>query len=148
MPKYVFECPDCNVRFERNLQMEAHTSHECPSCHDPAPRVLDGEGPGVFSFATKEGQPLANTGVHDLDYPTADKAVGRSATARWGVYDEREKVKNEARKLGQTHALMRRTTKDYIDYEPMSDAGRTARRDLAKAALTAVKKGRVGSGQG
>jgi len=139
MPKYVFECPECVVRFERVLKMDAHSSYECPSCHDPAPRVLDGVALGTFSFAKPDGAAPANTGVHDNDYPTADKAVGRSATDRWAQYDEREKVKNEARKQGQTHALIRSTGKDYVEYEPMSDGGLSAHRKLTKAALAAVR---------
>ena len=137
MPKYVFECQECNVRFERVLKMAAHTSHECPSCTDPAPRVLDGQNFG-FGFAPSKGAP-ANSGVHDQDYPTADKVVGRSANQRWGEYKAREVVKNQARKEGGTHALIRKTTKEYIDYEPMTPNGLGARKKLTKAAEAAVQ---------
>ena len=124
MPQYVFECPVCNVRFERTLKMGEHTTHPCPSCQDPAPQVIDTEF--GFAFAQGNGAP-ANSGVHDHDYPTADKAVGRSADERWDLIQRRETVKNEARKKGDTHALIRHTGRDYIDYEPMSDVGRNAR---------------------
>jgi putative FmdB family regulatory protein len=134
MPKYVFECPDCNVRFERNLKLGEHTTHECPSCKDDAPLVIEGFS---FEFAPRAGGTQANTGVHGQDYPTADQAVGRSATSRWAHVREREKVKQEARKQGGTPALIRHTGKDYVDYEPMSDAGRQARRALARTALQA-----------
>ena len=143
MPKYAFECQVCNVRFERNLKMGVHTTHECPSCHDPAPLVLKDFG---FAFARGSGQP-ANSGVHEQDYPTADKAVGRSAEARWAHIREREKVKEEARKQGETHALIRHTGKDYIDYEPMSDIGRVARRKLTKEAVKLTKEGKKGVNQ-
>lgn len=136
MPVYVFECQECSVRFERTLKMGDHPTHPCPSCKDEAPRVVDSSF--GFSFA-KGGTAPANSGVHDHDYPTADKAVGRSADERWAVIGEREKVKAEARKQGETHALIRHTGKNYIDYEPMSDIGRSARRKLAKAAIDASK---------
>lgn len=141
MPHYVFECPVCNVRFERTLKMGEHTTHPCPSCQDAAPQVIDTEF--GFAFAQGAGAP-ANSGVHDHDYPTADKAVGRSAEERWGLIQRRETVKNEARKEGGTHALIRHTGRDYIDYEPMSDIGRNARRKLAKAAIEASRTSKEG----
>lgn len=131
MPKYTFECHDCVVQFERTLKIGTHTTHSCPSCSEPAPLVMSGFG---FEFA-QGGTAAANSGVHDHDYPTADKAVGRSATSRWEHIRAREKVKKEARDKGQTPALIRHTGKDFIDYEPMSDVGRNARRKLVKEAI-------------
>jgi putative FmdB family regulatory protein len=138
MPKYAFECPECSLRFERNLKVGEHSTHDCPSCKEPAPLVVSGFG---FAFAVGTGA-TANSGVHDHDYPTADKAVGRSAEDRWKHIRAREAVKKAAREQGQTHALIRHTGKDYIDYEPMSEQGRTARRSLAKEALTKLKNDR------
>jgi len=135
MPKYSFECDACSVRFERSLKIGEHPTHDCPSCHEPAPLVVGDFG---FSFEKGSGAP-ANSGVHDHDYPTADKAVGRSSLERWSVMRERDKVKKQAREQGGTHALIRHTGKDYIDYEPMSDAGLSARKNLAKEALTGLK---------
>lgn len=131
MPKYVFECPVCKVRFERNLKVGTHPTHECPECHDQAPLVMSGFG---FSFA-EGGASAANSGVHDQDYPTADKAVGRSAKRRWDYIKSRDVVKGEARKQGETHALIRHTGDGFIDYEPMSDQGRKARKRLTKEAI-------------
>jgi len=144
MPKYSFECPECNVRFERNLKIGEHTTHKCPSCEGLAPRVFEGEGFGFSFVDQKSGSGAANSGVHDLDYPTADKIVGRSAAKRWEMYEQRDAVKNQAREKGETHALIRHTGRegDHIDYEPMSDTGRNARRTLAKEALKAAKEGR------
>ena len=138
MPKYSFECQECEVRFERTLKIGEHTDHPCPSCKDPAPRLFDGQG---LSFAFGEGgSAAANSGVHDHDYPTADKAVGRSAEERWEHLSLRDQVKNEARKQGDTPALIRHTSDKHIDYEPMSLTGRDARRKLAKAALKASQE--------
>lgn len=144
MPKYSFECQECQVRFERNLKIGDHTTHPCPSCKDPAPRRFDGEG---FAFGFSEGgTAAANSGVHDHDYPTADKAVGRSADERWELLSERDQVKKQAREQGGTQALIRHTSDKHIDYEPMSTTGRDARRALAKAALKASKEAKGQSG--
>jgi putative FmdB family regulatory protein len=140
MPKYSFECAECTLKFERNLKVGSHVSHECPSCKEEAPLVVSGFG---FSFAPGTGS-AANSGVHDHDYPTADKAVGRSSDERWKHVRAREAVKKSAREQGGTHALIRHTGKDYIDYEPMSDLGREARRSLAKEALKRVKQTKDG----
>jgi putative FmdB family regulatory protein len=137
MPKYTFECPECVLKFERNLRVGEHPMHECPSCHDPAPLVVTQFG---FAFAENNGSP-ANSGVHGSDYPTADQAVGRSASNRWAHISAREKVKKEAREQGATPALIRHTGKDFIDYEPMSDAGRAARRKLVKEAVRISTEG-------
>jgi putative FmdB family regulatory protein len=138
MPKYTFECAECNLKFERNLKVGEHPTHECPSCEDPAPLVMAGFG---FAFAEGNGAP-SNSGVHGQDYPTADQAVGRSASKRWETIAAREKVKRAAREQGQTHALIRHTGKDFIDYEPMSDTGREARRKLAREAVGIVNAGK------
>ena len=138
MPRYTFECQECQVRFERNLRMEKHTTYKCPSCGELAPRLFAGEG---ISFAFAEGgSAAANSGVHGHDYPTADQVVGRSSAERWEVLNKRDQVKNEARKQGSTHALIRTGTDEYIDYEPMTPTGQDARRKLAHAALKAARE--------
>lgn len=139
MPKYLFECQECKVQFERRLKIGPHPQYKCPSCKEPAPRVFDGEGLS-FAFRTESGTAAANSGVHKDDYPTADQAVGRSASDRWEMISKRDQVKNEARKLGKTHALIRTGTDNYIDYEPMTQIGRDARRQLARAAMAAIRK--------
>jgi hypothetical protein len=75
--------------------------------------------------------------VHDHDYPTADKAVGRSATERWGTIRARDVVKAQAREKGQTPALIRHNGPGFVEYEPMNAKGRDARRALTKAAIVA-----------
>lgn len=139
MPKYVFECQDCNLRFERNLKLDTHITHPCPQCGDEAPQIIEGF---AFGFVEKPGATTANTGVHKQDYPTADIAVGRDADKRWDEIHVREKVKAEARKQGGTEALIRHNSRDYIDYEPMSDAGRAAHYRLSERAVAAMKRAR------
>jgi len=140
VPKYVFECQQegCNLKFERMLKMGEHGSLECPSCHEQAPRVLEG-----FAFGFKEDPTkIGNTGVHKEDYPTADHAVGRDAEKRWGYYNEKEKAKGTARKVGETHALARKTGKDYVEYSPMPGPAREARKNLTKTALARLQEAR------
>lgn len=137
MPQYSFECPTCEIRFTRTLKMDSHTTHECPSCKDPAPRVLEGF---AFQFEKPPTAAPGNSGVHDHDFPTADKAIGRSADERWALIAERDKVKETARKQGGTHALIRHTGDNYIDYEPMNPAGIDARRELAKGMVSTIRE--------
>ena len=139
MPKYVFECQECQVRFERTLKMGDHISHPCPECTEEAPAVIEGF---AFGFKEPSGSALANTGVHKNDYPTADQAVGKDSERRWETVHAREQVKAEARRQGQTDALIRHTSEQHIDYEPMSDVGRKAHYNLAKKAVAAVRKAR------
>jgi len=106
--------------------------------------VLADEGFG-FSFSSSPSAATANTGVHKDDYPTADQIVGREAEHNWGVIHRREKVKEEARGQGGTHALIRHDGEGFIDYEPMSDGGRVARRNLAKRAVEALRNSKPDS---
>lgn len=136
MPKYSFECAGCELLFERTLRVGKHESYPCPECSQGAPLVMSGFG---FAFGAGSGA-TANSGVHADDYPTADRAVGRSADERWAHIHARERVKRAAREKGDTHALIRRTGKGYVDYEPMSDSGRAARKGLAKDAMPVLKR--------
>jgi len=117
--------------------MVDHVKHPCPSCGQDAPRAWE----ETFSFGFSESKTAApaNTGVHKEDYPTADHLIGKDADTRWAMLNEREKVKNAAREKGGTHALIRHNSREYIDYEPMSETGLDARRRLAKAAIDAVR---------
>jgi hypothetical protein len=92
-----------------------------------------------FGFADSPNNAPANSGVHKEDYPTADHLIGKDAEKRWGTLHERERVKAAARQQGGSHALIRTTGDEFIDYEPMSNAGRNARRKLAKATIDAVR---------
>jgi putative FmdB family regulatory protein len=144
MPKYSFECQQegCNVRFEKTLKMGEHLSYPCPACKEQAPRLWKDDGFG-FQFS-EGGKAVANSGVHSHDYPTADMAVGRSADKKWAEYKERQKVKQAARQQGGTNALIRHNGEGFIDYEPMSDGGVVARRNLADAAIKAMRERRDG----
>lgn len=135
MPKYTFVCQGCNVRFDRNLKMAEHQDHPCPACRKPAPRFWDGQGFG-FDFAETPGTRKANSGVTKHDYPTADQAVGMSATARWQEVEAREEVKRKVRQGGKTTGLIRKHGPDnqYIEYEAMTPGKWEARKQLVKEA--------------
>lgn len=125
MPKYTFHCQTdtCKLQFSRTLKMGEWPTHTCPNCKDAAPRLYEGFG---FAFQPGAGTASANTGVHDHDYPTADKIIGRSSQERWGEYRQRQKVKDAVRKKGGS-ALVRRDGPGYVEYDAMTDSAKTAR---------------------
>ena len=108
MPVYRFKC-ECSLQFERKLAMGAHPTHKCPECTKDAPRLFAGTNLGL-KFA-QGSSPTSNSGFHDLDYPTADKAVGRDADIRWDGFMERDKLKQKVRNGGQQKALIRKDLK-------------------------------------
>jgi putative FmdB family regulatory protein len=138
MPRYTFVCDACVIEFDRTLKIAENLTHECPSCTGMANRVWDASGLS-FGFADSPNAAPANSGVHKEDYPTADHLIGKDANLRWGEISEREKVKNAAREKGGTHALIRHTDPQHIDYEPMSGQGMAARRSLARAAIEGLR---------
>lgn len=133
MPRYTFECQLCSTRFDRTLKMGDHPTHPCPACKDEAPRLFDKSAFG-FGFSTGGGAP-ANSGVHDQDYPSADKIVGRSADARWATYRERDKVKKQVREVGASPALERIDGDGYTEYTAMGQPQRDARAKLVDLAV-------------
>lgn len=140
MPKYSFECQACSVRFERALKIGGHTTHPCPTCKEPAPRVWQGQGFG-FGFAESQGTQIGNSGVTKHDYPTADQAVGSSAEARWAEITEREKLKQKVREGGGSQALVREhgPGNTYIEYATMTSEQRSQRVELEQAAKKAAE---------
>jgi hypothetical protein len=113
--------------------MGDHPTHPCPDCKDEAPRLFDKAAFG-FGF-TSGGTAPANSGVHDQDYPSADKIVGRSADARWETYRERDKVKKKVREVGGNQALERIDGDGYTEYAAMGQPQREARSKLVDLAV-------------
>jgi len=77
--------------------------HEYPcQCGATAKRVLSATN---FQFVGTPGQ----SGSHDLDYPTLDKAVGRSAAKKCAAFHEgkaqRDKVRQEAGQYAITQTV-------------------------------------------
>lgn len=141
MPKYTFACHRCTLKFERTLKMGGHPTHPCPSCKEMAPRVFDNFG---FSFS-KGGSALANSGVHDHDYPTADKIVGRSAEKRWSQYIARDQLKKKVREVGGTQALIRVDGNGYSEYGAMLPEVKRARENLVDYAVQVERQPEVDS---
>lgn len=131
MPKYVFECQECKLRFDRNLKIGENAVHPCPGCKEAAPRVWDGQGFG-FDFAPTPGTLNGNSGVTKHDYPTADQAVGQSASLRWQEIEAREEVKQKVRQGGGSKGLVRKHALDnsYIEYEAVTPERNEARKKL------------------
>jgi hypothetical protein len=72
--------------------------------------------------------------VSKHDNPTADYAVGSNADVRWAEINEREKVKQQVRAMGNTRPLIRENgkSKDYIQYTAASPQVIEARKKLVK----------------
>lgn len=80
-------------------------SHPCKLCGRASARV-----PSATNFQFKgvaDGDPTrqGNSGSHDLDYPSLDKAIGRSANRKWKEYDAKKAVRDQARKQFGTNAV-------------------------------------------
>jgi putative FmdB family regulatory protein len=110
MPTYEYFCDQCEILFEElfltKKEAEEHIEEcVCQFCGQSASRV-----PSVTNFqfkGTAEGDPsrIGNSGVHDLDYPTLDKAIGRSANRKWKEYHERKKTRDKVRREHGTTAV-------------------------------------------
>lgn len=133
MPKYTFQCQTtgCELRFSRTLKMGEWPTLACPTCKEESPRLFEGFG---FAFEAGKGASDANTGVHDHDYPTADKIVGRSAETRWAQYRERDKVKKKVREMGGGE-LLRKDGKGFVEYDSMTETAKKARSKLVDYAV-------------
>ena len=144
MPTYEYVCEKCEVEFEELLLNKDDISkyfneHPCPSCGEPARRVVS-----QFSFNFKgDVRGLSgvhgNSGVHDLDYPTLDKAVARSSEKRWAVHRERQESINKIRQETGTHAVSMGSIDGSGGIGP-ADKGSLSLREKALPTLKKLKK--------
>lgn len=104
MPSYRYECKSCDVIFEDLListeEIKLYAKeHPCPACGAICPKI-----PSVvnFAFAGKAGSDptsgRSSSGSHDLDYPSLDKAIGRSANRKWKSFSEKKKTRDKIRR--------------------------------------------------
>lgn len=105
MPNYLYNCKACEVEFEELLTQTDEIKkyfdwHPCPVCHERAERIRV----NAVSFNFKGGI-QGNSGSHDTDYPTLDKAVGRSAEKKWTTIYQRREARNKLRKQTGTNAI-------------------------------------------
>lgn len=111
MPVFEYACQACEVEFEEVLTLQDDikqytTWHPCPSCGGQAPRL----GISLTNFNFKggvrgESGVHGQSGSHDLDYPTLDKAVGRSAEKKWDRIRNEKAVREKIRKETGSAAL-------------------------------------------
>jgi putative FmdB family regulatory protein len=127
MPVFKYECSACGLVFDKltpTLGGESEVS--CLSCQGPAPKVITGSN---FNFGSKATGP---TGVHDVDYPNIDKAVGRSSEDRWTVYNTRKDFVKDTRKDFNQTQLGKIPIGNSInaDYYPVSDQKLQTRKEV------------------
>lgn len=103
MPTYEFMCEVCEVVFEEvfidpeEAKRYQH-AHPCSQCDGIAKRIMSSTN---FQF---KGMP-GSSGSHDLDYPTLDKAVGRSAAQKWKDFHEGKEKRDKVRREVGQHAV-------------------------------------------
>jgi len=145
VPTYEYSCDACEATFEElhlsRSEAEKHSKeYPCPGCGVPAPRVPSASN---FQFAGKAGSDptsgRSSSGSHDLDYPSLDKAVGRSANRRWKAYEPRKEARDAVRK--ETKSVAISDTRDG-GFVPTDQATLKAR----EAGLKMFKKARESGG--
>jgi putative FmdB family regulatory protein len=129
MPVFRYECSKCGLQFDRlTSKVGGEPEVPCLNCNEASKKLIS-----KVSFNYNSTRPQGDTGVHDVDYPVVDKAVGRSAETRWLRFKERRNVEDTARKtygteyLGKVHIDEKtdeyyKVPKEKIEY----------RRDVAK----------------
>jgi putative FmdB family regulatory protein len=111
MPVYEYKCEPCAIEFEEMLLHREEIAsyadwHPCPSCGQRSER----NRVAMFGFSFKgdvrgTSGVHGNSGVHDLDYPTLDKAVARSADKRWQKFSSQQSEMVRLRRESGNHAI-------------------------------------------
>lgn len=113
MPTFEYFCDDCEVEFEELILQRAEVEqyfdhHPCPNCKQRAERIRVSSFSFKFAGGVNQGAGSGvhgNSGVHDLDYPVIDKAVGRSAETKWDAYNQRKEARDKVRRETGTNAV-------------------------------------------
>jgi len=110
MPQYEYACEECEVEFSELLLNKADSekylsSHPCPVCSNPAARKMSSFSFGFKGSVRGLSGVHGNSGVHDLDYPSLDKAVARSSEAKWGNFRKQQLKTDKVRQETGSHAL-------------------------------------------
>lgn len=103
-PTFEYLCEDCKIVFEETLidpdEVKEYAScHPCKNCSSIAKRVAI----SLVNFQFK-GTP-GHSGSHDLDYPTLDKAVGRSSASKWEDINRRKEAADKVRRETGVNAI-------------------------------------------
>lgn len=106
MPVLEYTCQKCEILFEEVLLQTGDIKkyeewYPCPQCGGRAER--EKVSLTNFNFKAPRGQTQGSgvhgqSGVHDLDYPRLDKAIGRSANVKWSQYNDRKAARDKVRK--------------------------------------------------
>lgn len=106
MPTFEYKCDQCEIEFEELLIQTDDVKkyfkwHPCPGCGGKSTRLSISVTNFKFAGGVRgESGVHGNSGVHDLDYPTLDKAVGRSSEKKWTRINsdriERQKIRKES----------------------------------------------------
>jgi putative FmdB family regulatory protein len=131
MPVYRYECSKCGLSFEKLVsKVSANAETSCVSCLAPSHKVVS-RAAAVFNSS----RPAGETGIHDVDYPVADKMVGRSAEKKWVQFQERRDVEDTARKEYGTEYLGKVAVNANTDeYYAVGPERLNLRREIAKEA--------------
>jgi hypothetical protein len=114
MPTFEYYCEKCKALFEEILILpddikQYSQKHPCGKCHELASRVpISLTSPPVFKAPAGQTQGSGvhgQSGSHDLDYPTLDKAIGRSSEKKWAEYAKRKSARDQIRKESGTNAI-------------------------------------------
>lgn len=103
IPTYEYICEACEIIFEEvfidpeDVDKYKH-AHPCTQCDSIARRIVSATN---FQFKGTPG----NSGSHDLDYPTLDKAVGRSAEKKWSEFHENKRIRDKIRREAGQYAI-------------------------------------------
>jgi putative FmdB family regulatory protein len=145
MPLYEYRCEKCPVEFDellvtRDDVRDYSESYPCPVCSEPAARVK--VSAFAFSFKAPGGQTQGSgvhgqSGVHDLDYPALDKAVGRSAAQRWEVQHAKQAARDKVRK--ETGATAVSETSDGV-VKPVAASDMKIREKAIETFTKAIKQ--------
>lgn len=124
MPIFEYRCEPCNAEFEETLInqddiKQYKDAYPCPGCGQLAPRA----GVSLTNFNFKggvrgESGVHGQSGSHDLDYPTLDKAVGRSAEKRWIRINKEQAERNKVRQETGASAISKEPGKDKNIFRP------------------------------
>ena len=140
MPSFEYFCKKCQVVFEELFLLPDESknylhSYPCKKCKNQAERIISKSN---FTFTAPPGKTHGTgvhgqSGVHDLDYPVLDKAVGRSAEKKWSIHNERQNKRNEVRKKYGNRAIASIGGKDIPMEKPQLDIREKAMRLYKKA---------------
>lgn len=143
MPIFAYYCDECEAEFDELLTQKADVEayfdhHPCKGCGNRAERIRVAAVSFKFAGNVNVGGGTGihgNSGVHDLDYPVIDKAVGRSAEVKWQEYDRRKEQRDKVRRESGTNAV----SQDGDRIAPLAD-GAVRDREKAMTLLEKAKK--------